>query len=95
MLFLGNGAPDDLMRKRGGIAFTEKQEAKEVTDWIAFSPLEISVRIATGCLFQVDERGRNSVRYYWTSSAEDSVLTDPFTGYFQRIFKFRSIAKFQ
>jgi len=74
---VGDGAAQDLVGERGGIAFAEEDEAHHVRDGIAFFPLEVDVGGVSGVFFEVDEKGGDGVGDDRALGAEDAVFADP------------------
>src|SRR5436190_523230 len=92
MLRASDRSPQDLMRQRRHVSFTENHEAKQVRDRISFRPLEVAVRQFPGDLLQVNHERRHRVRDGRTLRLEQHVPPQLSPGHMQRLLEFRGVA---
>ena len=74
-----DGATEDLVGERGGIAFAEEDEAEGVGDRVAILPLEVGVGDVAGSLFKFYQEGGDGVRDDWAAGLEDLVVAEALT----------------
>ena len=75
VLYVFHGATQHFVRKRRGIAFAEKNEAKHVYDGVDFRPVEVDVRETVRALFQIDKQRRDGICDHRTPGKEDFMAT--------------------
>jgi hypothetical protein len=74
MVDVGDGLAHHFVRDGSRIAFTQKQEAKDVGDGIAFFPLEVNMGRLSRGPFDVNEKRRDGVGNDRAAGAENAMI---------------------
>src|SRR5690242_12757078 len=74
---VGNSPPQHFMCHRRHIASSEKQKLEQISDRIAFGPLEVAMRDLPRGSLQMNQQGRYRVSDNRTLGAQDSVTAKP------------------
>src|SRR5581483_919863 len=68
--------PQNFMHKRRNIAFSQNQEAKQVSDRVPLGPLKVSVRNPACAAFEMKQEGRDGVGNGRARRPQDSVRSN-------------------
>ena len=74
---VGDGFAEHFVGERGGVAFAEEEEAKDVRDGVSFGPLEIDVRHTAGRALDMNEQCGNGIGHHGAACIENAVPAEP------------------